>query len=214
MSWLLDFLKERYSLGVRWSLTDDLEPELVMQVFYIQALVVGSIIMYKIEPDRIGVYLVLIAIHLVSMYLFGFLKSSWEGEPKERKYATIYKIINLILIIASILINKSLHYVAVIICATILGALSQPVIGIAYNIEEFLEEKKSEDPQNVLAKIPYSSVLIINILAYIFALIAIWSLPLSTELAFAISVLYVIIMPFVVVAADDGMNFFDLWMYW
>ena len=68
MSWLLDFLKERYSLGVRWSLTDDLEPELVMQVFYIQALVVGSTIMYKLETDRIGVYLILISIHLVCIY--------------------------------------------------------------------------------------------------------------------------------------------------
>ena len=63
-------------------MTESYEEELLMQVYYIQTIIVGLAIVSKLVSAKFELYLIFILAHLVSMCVFGFLKALWEGDKK------------------------------------------------------------------------------------------------------------------------------------
>ena len=123
MNRLFCSLKRNYLLGYKWSMTENYEEELLMQVYYIQIIIVGLAIVSKLASAKFELYLIFILGHLASMCVFGFLKALWEGDKKEKVYCSIYRAINIVLIILSFVILKSVYYIFIIAMATGLGVV-------------------------------------------------------------------------------------------
>ena len=111
----------------------------------------------------------MILIHLLSMYIIGYIKQLWEGSHKEEVYQKLYFALNIILCGATTVITRSFIPLLLIFIPTI-GAF-----------------------------------LIIVLWQLIFRLITIF-------IAWKIFILFafIISIPLIVVGADNGMNFIEL----
>lgn len=74
MKQLWKSFKKWYRLGFKWSMTKDCEDELLMQVYYIQAIIVQLVIFFNMKIANFNLYLIFVLAHLVGMYVLGFLR--------------------------------------------------------------------------------------------------------------------------------------------
>lgn len=212
MKTLFDFLKRKYYFGLKWYVSSGVEEVLIAQVFYIQALIFGLRILYQIDPQKILGYITFTILHILSMYILGYLSSLWELDPKEEIFTNIYRTVNIVLAIGSI-IAKVPCYILLIIVATIFGFVSFILMEKIDDFESTLDTWKNKYAHTlfvkIFGKVSYKPVAIIDFLSIIFAIIAINTLPISIIYRFVISVIYGLSIPFIVVMADDGMSFYE-----
>lgn len=202
MKRLFSFLKLGYMLGFKWSRAENYDEELITQVYYIQAIIVGLAIASKVASDKFGLYLIFILVHLVSMYVFGFLKSLWEGDKKEKIFCNIYRAINIVLGILSLFILKSVEYIFIIVIATGIGIVS-PVI--FYEVVEEICDSK-----NIKKEI---AMTISDALACVFAIAGIFITGVPIIWKMVLSLIYIFCIPIITIAADNGMNFLEVVSY-
>ena len=212
MKRLFDFLKRKYYCGMKWYVSSGIEEELIAQIFYIQALICGLRILYEVDSKKILWYIAFTVIHILSMYILGYLSSLWELDPKEEIFTNVYRIINIVFIGGAILV-KVPCYILLIGGATICGFVSFILMEKIDYLESRLITWKNKYAHTlfvrIFGKIPYKPVAIIDFLSIIFAIIAINTLQISIIYRFIISVIYGLSLPFIVVMADDGMNFYE-----
>lgn len=212
MKKLFDFLKRKYYFGLKWYISPGIEEEFIAQVFYIQALICGLRILYQIDYQKILGYITFTTIHILSMYILGYLSSLWELDPKEEIFTNIYRTINIVLAIGAIF-AKVPCYILLIGGATICGFASFILMEKVDDFEDTFVTLKNRYAHTlfgrIFGKIPYNPIVIIDFLSIILAIIAINTLPISIIYRFAISVVYGLSIPFIVVMADDGMNFYE-----
>lgn len=212
MKKLFEFLKRKYFLGLNLYFSTEIKTELVAQAFYIQVLVCGLRILYEIDSKKILGYILFTILHLLSMYELGYLCLIWKGNCKEKIYTNTYRTINIVLLLGSFL-AKIPGYFLLIVWATICGFASLVLMKKIQDFEDTIVTLKNKYAHllivRILGKIPYNPVTIINILAMFFAIIAINTLPINILYRFIISVIYGLFIPFIVVMANDGMNFYE-----
>lgn len=196
MNRLFCSLKKKYLLGYKWSMTESYEEELLTQVYYIQAIIVGLAIVSKLVSAGFGLYLIFILAHLVSMCVFGFLKALWEGDKKEKIYRNAYKVINFLLAVLSLFVLKSVYYILIIAFATALGV----ILSVA---PEFIEDVCSKRMKK------QTTMAITNAFACVFAIVGIFVIEMPIILKIVLAVVYVLCIPIITIAADDGMNFLE-----
>ena len=134
MKQLWKSFKKWYLLGFKWSMTKDCEDELLMQVYYIQAIIVQLVIFFNMKIANFNLYLIFVLAHLVGMYVLGFLRDQWEGDKKEEKYFYINEGVEITLILLSFFVVKSIYYVLTVAIATAVAMFITPIM-LEYIIE-------------------------------------------------------------------------------
>lgn len=198
MNRLFCSLKKKYLLGYKWSMTEDYEEELLTQVYYIQTIIVALAIVSKLASAKFELYLIFIFAHLVSMYVLGFLKALWEGDKKEKIYCNAYRVVNFLLVVLSLFILRSVYYVFIIAIATGIGVVSLVLFEV---IEDVCRRSKKIKEQ--------TTMFIINIMSCGGAIAGIFITEIPVIWKIVLSLIYILCIPIITFAADDGMNFLE-----
>ena len=177
--------REIYLCGIEWNY------EFLFQRMYMALLIIGCMFLKNFSIRTNIIYILL---HVVSLYFFGYKKSMWECSLREKIYQTLYFISNIIIIGVSIFQGKTW-----LILITI--ELSSIFAGILGLIILFFREytEKMEIYNQVIT-------LCLSVLFLVIGLLVVGSS--AYELAF-ITAIYVILIPFINVGEENGMNFYE-----
>ena len=208
MKQLWKSFKKWYRLGFKWSMTKDCEDELLMQVYYIQAIIVQLVIFFNMKIANFNLYLIFVLAHLVGMYVLGFLRDQWGGDKKEEKYFYINEGVEITLILLSFFVVKSIYYVLTVAIATAVAMFITPIM-LEYIIEFLdliLEKIFSKTTMKEKIEVDDISYIFINISCWIFAIIAIFATKFTIGMKILLSAIYILSIPIITIAADNGMN--------
>ena len=174
-------------------MTKDCEDELLMQVYYIQAIIVQLVIFFNMKIANFNLYLIFVLAHLVGMYVLGFLRDQWEGDKKEEKYFYINEGVEITLILLSFFVVKSIYYVLTVAIATAVAIFITPIM-LEYIIEFLdliLEKIFSKTTMKEKIEVDDISYIFINISCWIFAIIAIFATKFTIGMKILLSAIQI-----------------------
>lgn len=206
-------IKEIYKLGLRWSIFEQ-EDELFTQVVYIGLMIIGIATLWNINYHNALICTCMILIHLLSMYIIGYIKQLWEGSilegsHKEEFYQKLYFALNIILCGATTVITRSFIPLLLIFIPTIGAFLIIILWQLIFRLTTMIIKmiKKSGISYSNEEKI---SLIICYSLVIIPVAISVLVLPIFIAWKIFILFAFIISIPLIVVGADNGMNFIEL----
>lgn len=202
-------MKKIYKLGLRWAIFDA-QDELFIQIVYIALVIAELAILWDINYINAIIYTSMMILHLLSMYILGYLKDCWEGSilqgsHKEEYYQKIYFALNTVFLVVTMLLTKSPMALLLVIIPT-LGAilimiLWQLLVEIIARVTK--NENWAYNYVKIYLAIFYSMIIMLVIIPVGF-------LPIFIVGKLAIVGAFIACIPFIIVGADNGMEFLQL----
>ena len=206
-------IKQIYKLGLRWS-TLEFEDELFAQVCYIALILTEIAVLWNVNYPNALICMCMIFIHLLYMYALGYKKQLWEGSIleesyKEEYYQKIYFILNIVLCILTMALTKSFIPLFLILIPSI-GTVFMSYLHMFFSsliismIKRAIKKCTTYASEQIISCITYYALAILPVV------ISMSLLPILIVWKLLIFVTFIVSIPLIVVGADNGMNFFDL----
>lgn len=209
---IINNIKQIYKLGLRWS-TLEFEDELFAQVWYIALILAEIAVLWNVNYPNALICTCMIFIHLLYMYALGYKKQLWEGSilegsHKEEYYRKIYFILNIVLCILTMALTKSFIPLFLILIPSIgtvfMACLHMFFSSLIIRMINAIKKCKTYASEQIISCITY------YVLAILPVVISMSLLPILIVWKLLIFVTFIVSIPLIVVGADNGMNFFDL----
>lgn len=200
---------ETYKKGVRW-LTIDPQDELFVQFIYIGMVIVEISLLWHLGYEYSKAFTLMMATYLLILYFFGWKKDCWEGSilqgsHKEEYYRNAYWILSVLLVGIMGGYTRSILIVALVI-APFAGTLLLLILWAAI-IAFFTIVTRNRD-FIYESKVIY--ILVFYVLDLLPVILSVSLLPIFWAWKVLIVGAYILLAPLIVVGADNGMDFTQL----
>ena len=200
-------LKRIYKLGMKWSMFRP-EDELVVQAEYIAIVIAELCVLWNKGNEYVGLYAYLLIAKYVIMCFLGYKADKAKSKRKRYMYKRTYFIVTFYIAGLGIMLTNSNTIIGLLLFPALMSMFLYyflldtifDIIGIL-NVKTILSSKENI---NFFA----FGIMLIFLTAPLFSLALI---PINIFLKILIILVFFALVPLIVVAADNGMNFIDFY---
>lgn len=184
-----------------------------MQVTYMATIISELLVLHKIDENNVFLYSAFFFVHLIFLYVLGYLRYCWEKTRKEKVVKIMFYILNAGIVIVAlnvIGIVKTMTILTIPFFVTIIHTMLADQI---VYLDEWKEVKIIKCLNSIVVKFPKLRYLLWLFLPIVMVLIPLIFLEWNVYLRVAIFVFYVFSIPFISRAADSGMDMIEMVVY-